>query len=294
MTAALPAAVDAGTTDRQGMKCFDPDLRARPRGSSAAKEDSMSRWIACGALVAVACGGGAGGVGDGAGFRVVIDEADGAAPAEPVTFTDDEGTVFSVLEARASFRNVELYLPAGTSCSDVAGQLAGPVECHEEEIEDDDDGAKLEVQGPFVVDLLSGETTHDLSGVRVPALTYQRLDYRLEDADPADGVVAADDPIAGLSLWLRATYPDGTLTVRLRFNEDVRLEHPAGVAVGNSGGALVAALRLSSWFEGVPLAECIDEAGTDVTIGEDASGECGSLEPALKDNIKNSGQLQGE
>jgi hypothetical protein len=253
----------------------------------------MNRSIACCALVASACGGGAGGVEDGAGFRVVLEEAAAADPGQPVTFTDDAGTVFSVLEARASFRHVELFLPDGTRCADVASELAGRVRCHEEELEDDD-GAKLEVEGPFVVDLLTGETTPDLSAVRVPALRYQRVDYRIEDADPEDGVVSESDPLAGLSLWLEATYDEGTLTVRLRFNEDVRLEDPAGVDVAGSGGSLIAALRLSSWFDGVPLAECIDQAGGDVVVGEDASGECGDLEPALKDNIKNSGRIRGE
>ncbi|MBI2897887.1 MAG: hypothetical protein HYY06_30290 [Deltaproteobacteria bacterium] len=231
--------------------------------------------------------------GAGAGFRVQVVPNEAGAGREVVTFQADDGTSFTVLEARAAFRHVELKLPDGIRCSDV--EVADPLRCDDDDDGERDDGssAKLVVEGPFVVDLLTGETTPDLSTARVPTGVYERVDYRIEDADPEDGVVAASDPLAGVSLVLRATSDRGSLTVRLRFNEDVRIEAPAGIEVA-SDGALVAALRLDAWFDDVPLSECIEEAGGDVVIDEDASGECGDLEPALKDNIKNSGQLLGE
>lgn len=252
------------------------------------------------ALALTACGGG-----DGAALKFSVYENGSSASAlnaylrgiaEPApvvapTFQSSDGVRFTLTQARIHLRDIQLDLPKGTACEDVSGLVSG-AECKAA-----DDSKTLVVAGPIVADLMTGATTPDLSGVVIPAGTYKRIDFRLEEAK--SGEVAAGEPLIGYSLLVGADFADQAgkkLEMRLKFSEDARFESDAGVEVPE-GGTLIAMLNPAVWLNGLPLGSCIEKGdvtteGDTVRIDDRAEGDCSGAEDTVKRNIKTSGDLQ--
>jgi hypothetical protein len=207
------------------------------------------------------------------------------------TFKSSDNVNFTLTQARIHLRDIRLDLPKGTACEDVIGLSAG-VEC-----KGSDSSKTLVVAGPIVVDLMTGVTTPDLSGLVIPAGTYKRIDFRLEEAK--SGEVAANEPLIGYSLLVGANFTDEagkTLEMRLKFSEDARFETATGVEVPE-GGKLITMLNPAIWLEGLPLGSCVQKgdvaiAGNVVRIDDQAKGECSGAEDLVKNNIKRSGDLR--
>ncbi|QSQ21474.1 hypothetical protein JY651_40860 [Pyxidicoccus parkwayensis] len=248
------------------------------------------------ALGLSACGG------DGAALRftsndraVDISSAWVQAASEPVpstVFQSSDGTSFTLTQARIHLRDIRLDLPKGKKCEDVKGLLSG-AECKAA-----DDSKTLVVPGPIVVDLMTGTTTPDISGLVIPAGTYKRIDFRLEEAKAED--VGANEPLVGYSFLARADFSvDGAarkLEMFFKFSEDARFESSTGVEVPE-GGSLIAFLKPQVWLEGLPLGDCIrsgdvEVANNTVRIDAKAGGKCGDAEGTVKSNIKKSGDLR--
>jgi hypothetical protein len=148
------------------------------------------------------------------------------------------------------------------------------------------------------VDLMTGATTPDLSGLRLPAGNYKRIDFRLDEAKAAE--VASGEPLVGYSLLVKASFTQdnasNTLDLKLKFSEDARFESTNGVAV-DADTALLALLQPQAWLEGLPVATCLSKgdlqlASNVLRIDDQAKGDCGDAENRVKTNIKNSGQLR--
>ncbi|NMO20323.1 hypothetical protein HPC49_22990 [Pyxidicoccus fallax] len=249
------------------------------------------------ALGLVACGG------DGASLRFTSNartagtsnawvQAAAETPPASNVFSSSDGTAFTLSEARIHLRDIRLDLPQGTKCGDVSGLVSG-AEC-----KGSDSSGTIQVPGPIVVDLMTGTTTPDLSGLRIPAGTYKRIDFRLEEAKA--GEVGATEPLLGYSFLARADFTqDGAarkLELLFKFSEDARFESATGVEVPE-GGSLVAFLKPQVWLEGLPLGECIRDGDVEVANGtvrvdDKAGGECGDAENTVKSNIKRSGDLR--
>lgn len=240
-----------------------------------------------------------------------------APTSKEVRFNDSDGVSFALAEARVVVRDVELYLPDGLTCAAVAGSYSGAT-C----AAGDD---KLEVTGPFVVDLLTGASTPSLEGVKVPPLRWRRVDYRLDDAD--ETLLPAGDPLLGSTFYLRAVFDQaGTpseLRGALRFNEVVRVEDAAGIQLPE-GGKLFVELDAGLWLAQAPVSTCIesgelplmdgvatlhddddddrDDDDDDDDIDDDVEesipdGEvasCGELERAIKAGVRGSSRLRAE
>ncbi|MFP2906825.1 hypothetical protein ACLESD_17575 [Pyxidicoccus sp. 3LFB2] len=212
-------------------------------------------------------------------------------PASTV-FQSSDGTLFTLTRARIHLRDIRLDLPQGTKCGDVSGLLAG-AEC-----KGSDSSGTLQVPGPIVVDLMTGATTPDLSELRIPAGTYKRIDFRLEEAKSDE--VGATEPLLGYSFLADADFTqDGAarkLELRFKFSEDARFESSTGVEVPE-GGSLVAFLKPQVWLEGLPLGECVSDGDVEVSNGtvridDRAGGECSDAENTVKESIKRSGDLR--
>jgi len=251
------------------------------------------------ALALTACGG------DGArlSFRVVDSgtgsqslpaQAQALEPILPYRFQSSDGVTFFLNEARIHLRDIRLDLPQGTKCEEVRDTL------HLAECKGGDSGSgsgTLVIPGPIVVDLMTGGTTPDLSELRIPAGTYKRIDFRLEEAKADE--VAANEPLVGYSFLASASFADGNqkrLELKLKFSEDARFESATGVEV-SSGDALMMMLRPSVWLEGLPLGACMAKGdvtvdGPSVTIDDQAKGDCSDAENTVKNNIKRSGGLR--
>ena len=184
---------------------------------------------------------------------------DAAGDDAEAVFEDESGVVFSITEARAWLRDIELEMPRGMNCQDFADVLAGGAQCKTtiddsrddaRDSDDDDDFGVILIDGPIMVDLVTGETAPSLSDVRVPALAYDRVDFRMEPADEESSLLAAGDSLADNSLVVTASFElDGDaseLVLAFDFNVDVRLE---GLADGqvDDGDSLSCS---STWWAG--------------------------------------------
>lgn len=259
---------------------------------------SLRQSLLCAAAIGLtACDGGS------AALRFSVNEsaaqassvlAQGAeATATPApTFHSSDGIVFTLTEARIHLKDIRLDLPQGTKCGEVSGLLAGAT------CKGSDSSGTVVVPGPIVVDLMTGATTPDLSGLRLPAGNYKRIDFRLEEAKAAE--VASGEPLVGYSLLVKASFTQdnasNTLDLKLKFSEDARFESPNGVAV-DADTALLALLQPQAWLDGLPVATCLSKGDLQISsnvlrIDDQAKGDCGDAENRVKTNIKNSGQLR--
>lgn len=238
-------------------------------------------------LPLAACGGT-----DGAGISVSALSGPGSTP----TAEDASGTTFTLSEGLLHLRHIELDLPAGTTCADVADALVGAT-CSD--VSTVDDEAKIRIAGPIVVDLVAGTSTPSLDDVVIPAGTYDRIDLRVDDGDPQEGLVEPGSALDDNAFAVIAEFDhDGTPTVldlRLNFDEDIRIEQPGGVEVA-AGDDLAARFATGAWLDGVDLVACI--AGGDVVIADGVAviddehdGSCSGIEDTIKRNMKESGDL---
>ncbi|WP_375769301.1 DUF4382 domain-containing protein [Archangium gephyra] len=213
-------------------------------------------------------------------------------PSAP-TFSS-EGLTFTLTEALIHLKDIRLDLPQGTKCADVRGLLSGAT-CQGGE--SGSGSGTVVVPGPIVVDLMTGATQPDLSGLRLPAGTYKRIDFRLEEAEAGE---VATGPLVGYSLLARATFTrdgaDNILDLKLKFSEDARFQSATGVTV-DADDELLALLKPQAWLEGLPVASCLQSGDLQLSsnvlyLDERAQGACGDAETLVKNNIKNSGDLR--
>jgi hypothetical protein len=260
---------------------------------------SLRLTLLSAALAVTACGG------DGASLRFSVNEnqaqaasalvqaADATTPAP--TFRSSDGLTFTLNEARIHLKDIRLDLPQGTKCADVRGLLSGAT------CKGGDSGSgsgTVVIPGPLIVDLMTGATTPDLSGLRLPAGTYKRIDFRLDEARA--GEVAANEPLVGYSLLVKAGFTRDntahTLDLKLKFSEDARFQSSTGVEVG-ADDELLALLKPQVWLEGLPVASCLQKGDLQIAnnvlrIDDQAKGDCSGAEGLVKNNIKNSGDLR--
>lgn len=217
---------------------------------------------------------------------------------------DADGVEFPLATAQANVRRVDLYMPEGLTCRGLEGLLDGrkvddsaprTVVCSA-------DGDHIRLNGPWVVDLLTGDTTPALPAVSVPVGVYRRVDVRFSPGDPDDRVVLPGSPLDDVTIAATGAAPAGVnasfYALRLRFDEEARFES-VGVAVG--AGALASAIALldpAEWFTDLPLAACA-KAGDLPTAGgvlqlADGDGECKDVEKLVRDAIEASGTLSDD
>ena len=145
--------------------------------------------------------------------------------------------------------------------------------------------ASIDIVGPFVIDLVTGTSTPSLADVEIPEGTYKRVDIRVDDGDSLDG-----NSFVAIAAFEYEGAP-ATLDLALHFNEDIRIEHPDGVALGPDTD-LVAEFVVNDWLAGIDIAGCIDDADLElvdgvVTIDETTdNGSCSGIENTIKNNMK--------
>jgi hypothetical protein len=235
----------------------------------------------------LACSGGAG---DGAGFSIrAVSRATGSSGSS-LGVADEGGTSFGLGSALLHLRHIQLDLPRGMTCAEVEDGLAGAT-CRSDE--------KIHIDGPMAVDLVTGAVVPDLGAVVIPAGTYRRIDFRVDDGDPAEGLIEPGSALDDYSFVVEAGFVhEGeavTLKMSLRFNEDIRIERSGGVTVA-PGDDLIATFVVDDWLAGVDIAGCLEDGALAVedgvvVIDDRAGSACGGVENTIKDNMKNSGEL---
>lgn len=213
-----------------------------------------------------------------------------------------DGTVFYVNSASVSIRTIDVELPEGTTCADLgAVTLPENVTCKDSE-EDDDDGPRVRVTGPYVVDLMAGTSTPPLSDLLLPPLVYNKIKIKFDsvDEDDEEELVDTEDPILGNTLVAAGSFnydsTDYTFDLALNFDEEVEFENVDGAAIDAATlNNLIVELDVNSWFASVAVGECLmdgdliaDEADH-VTIN-DSTDECDILD-SIKDAVEASGEF---
>jgi hypothetical protein len=263
-------------------------------GPSARCRPSLAPWLLASAIFALLGGCAGSETGNayvpGLAQITLALQAEDTPPGTPIVAAEKDDTPLRIETAYASVRDVGLDLPAGMTCASLEpAQLVAPARC---------DVDKVVIDGPFFVDLVTGESTPSLDAIALPPLTYGRIDVRLHRAD--DGAVPPGFPLDGLTLAATGTYdPDGSnlpFSMELDFNEDARFERPGGFAVTADGtSAIFLWLDVTQWFAGLPIEECRADGELPVTGGvlqiTDSGDKCSDIEGELKDAIKESGQV---
>lgn len=205
-----------------------------------------------------------------------------------------EPSRFSLYSAEIMVRHIELDLPDSSSCEAHEDAIVGAM-C--------EDG-KITIEGPMIIDLLSGKATPDLSEVRIPSGQYKRMDIRIDDGDPDAGLIVEGDPLDDYSMVVSASFSSELgpmdLELSLKFNEDIRFDAgETGIEISGEGYGLFAALNASLWFDAETLDRCIaseelmPEDG-ELVVDDGEGSDCGELENDIKRRIKESGQLLRE
>jgi len=253
------------------------------------------------AVFAVACGGGAlsqkldgGQTKASLGLRV---QAESAATTALTALVEAQN--LTVTAGQACVEEIRLKLPKGLSCADVGFVKQDNVIC-EEKMEEEDGGqqleAKIKISGPYLFDLVTGESTPSLADVVIPSGVYREIEFRFE------GVCNLGEEI---SLVLNGSMSDSSnaehpYELKLKFDDELEIESPTDIQVlEEKANTVFTNILLNQWFSAVDFEECIDdgdlvETSGVIEINEDtvATGQCEDIYEDLLEAIKDSFEFE--
>lgn len=198
--------------------------------------------------------------------------------------TDLSGTLFTIKEARVSVRHIQFDFP-----DDVTDTLSVD---------------KISIDGPFVINLMTGESTPAIGEFTIQSGLYKRIDVRLDDSKASDGLVDSSDALFENTLVVAGNFDYDNVVGRsysiiLNFNEDVRFEEPGGILIDeNALNDIVLNLLVDEWLQGIDITTCLDDG--DLILDGDGNlliddgaggGNCSDIEGIIKSNIKNNYDL---
>lgn len=203
-----------------------------------------------------------------------------------VQAVDADGARISVDGGTLSLERIDFTLPAGSTCDPAL--LQAPVVC--DLADDPSAGDTVRIEGPIEVDLASGRTVPDLTGLTVPAGRYDRIRLRLdEDAAASGHAISAFGTVQtsqGLLPW----------SLALPLDEDADFEAVGGISVTDATTATVV-LDVAVWFAELPVSACFESGqlttGPDGSLHLDDSAGC-DLEDPLEDAIGESGRVEDD
>ncbi len=210
--------------------------------------------------------------------------------------SDQSGMVFSLSEARAQIRRIDLQIPDSARCLEFS--FDSSIDC-------DDVNREISIQGPFIYNLLTGTASPPLDTLLIPAGRYTRVDVRLDETRVEDSLLSSSDPLLGNTLILRGHFSYAgdsarLFTIMLKFSEDARFQNPAEILVEENGiNHLSVHLDATQWLSGVDILACLKSGDLDtlpsgeLLIDENhGTGGCSEIENTVKEAIKNSGRFE--
>ncbi|QDG51617.1 hypothetical protein FIV42_12925 [Persicimonas caeni] len=231
--------------------------------------------------------------------------------SDDLVFADDNGTVYTLTESRLLVEEIEFELPQYVECDDIEAQLAPEVKCDsqfDDEVDASDDdisnNAELKIEGPFVLDVATGELTPNIGEVPIPALRYQEIDVEFDEAKSTTRGVSSGDLIVGNTWIVNAAFRDEEnnareLAIRVGFSGEVDVEPDGGIDVPEDG-RVVFTFDVARFLENVPLTSCLRDgdlktSGTQVLVTNNTdSGECLNMKERLENTLKASGGVRIE
>ncbi|QDG51619.1 hypothetical protein FIV42_12935 [Persicimonas caeni] len=217
--------------------------------------------------------------------------------ADRIELQDPQGTTYTITELWVAIDEIELDLPDGVDCDDVEDQISGRVECDEGELEGEDD--EIKVEGKIAVNLLTGETVPDISGLTIPALSYDEIDLEVNNID--DDQDEFPQFIRGETVRMLADFERNNTKQELdaRFSFDTEAKYGEGqdeeglLDALRDGDTLVLRLDVTNWFNDVRITQCLADgdlksANGRVVVDDDVGGECSDAEGEFETNFEES------
>lgn len=210
-------------------------------------------------------------------------------------FSDPNGTVYTLTSARLVIEEIDFELPDGIECGDVEDQLSGRVECDSDVLQEDE----IQVGGPFIFDLVTGESTPSLANVTIPAIDYVEIDVHSKPLEEEDDLVGTNDRLLEESIVFEADFEfEGNKRELLgvfSFDEEAVVQtgdEDMGFDI-RDGDTLVLAFDLANWLDEIPVTQCLRDgdlksADGRVLIDEDVSGECDAAGDDFEENWEDS------
>lgn len=166
----------------------------------------------------------------------------------------------------------------------------------------EDDG-EIDFEGPFIVDLVTNQLSPPAPKAEINPGFYDRIKLKLEkvEEDEASSIGTTNQEIIGRSVYIDATYNDGTqtkdLTMTFELSEEFELNNGVnGVnLLGGEAHTLLIQFNLPQWFDFSNSETNEDAVDLDsitessVTLSEDSEDETSQLiHEVVKENIKSS------
>jgi len=228
--------------------------------------------------------------------KVEVKLTDAALSSGQFVALDSDGSEITITDAWASVDRIDLFLADGTSCAEVLDPEDGALQGGEPAFAPrclDDDDATLRIDGPFWIDLITGEADPSLDMVYVPPGVYVGGSVKLHPRSPADP--HNEDVLADATLGAEGTLANGdAFTLGLRFTDNIPFEGEITADEALAGIGLL--LDVDSWFVDLPIAECADAGNFTVDadgtwVISDGKGGCNQAEKVITTAIKASGRL---
>lgn len=144
---------------------------------------------------------------------------------------------------------------------------------------DCDGDNRLDLERPFSVDIVTGDTQPALGPVLRPAVSYCRLEIEISAPEARDGLPAELD---GKSVWVTGSTADGTpFEISLQESDELRIDGEFTLERG--GDALIVGFDLASWVSPAELESVIPADDGVIRIDSDN----GDSEELVSDILKN-------
>lgn len=218
------------------------------------------------------------------------------AGSERLTLQDADRTSFEITAAYLSVERIEFMLPAGDACEELPGDVhAYSAGC----------GGNLDrvrIDGPWVVDLVTGEFEPTLEGIDVLDGTFDRIEMKLAPGAAGEAEIGEGDVLDGATLDVSgevdlADGPSRPFGLTLAMNVQSRFEDGSAVAIGTDADTVQLSLDIGNWFETLTLGTCIAGGGVPSSEGvlrlEDADRRaCGDVSLALRQALSLTGKAK--
>lgn len=239
------------------------------------------------------------------------------ADSTSLSMSDSSGLTFKVTEARAFIDKIKL-VSGDDSCEDkkeVAAALGDSGNTHDtsDPVDGLDSGdgdcgeGENELNGPFVVDLLTGATTPAMGDLVVAAGNYKKVKIHLDHSQKSDLIVDTTDPLMGNTLYVKGTYSlpgqdEKPFTLMLKFNEEVEMETLAGMQLDAATlNTVLVSIKLDGWLKAMDVGGCLAKpevaaslAGGLIFSEDTEIGRCLDIEKTVKENIRNSFEVEDD
>lgn len=216
------------------------------------------------------------------------------APSDVLSSPDRDGFDVVIESARVHVERLDFVLPSGEDCHGLPTvATAYAASCGEDE-------DRVQIDGPWTVDLVTGELSPTLEGIEVLDGVFERIEMRLRPGEAGVGAVEEGDVLDGASIDVAGTVatPRGSAPygLTLDLNAVGRFGGGAALLIDESSGVVMLSFDVSEWFADLRLGACI-EAGFVPSEGgllrlERADRHaCGDVERALRQAITESGKV---